>query len=200
MEVKANKLTNHIKRPGSITAVSIFYWLNSLGLGATGVIAPMVFIVPYFDGTLPPSQRSEDISTILLLSGLFLGIIALAVFIAVVSSGLWQLKNWARRAAILISSLIIVVNLGVFVNALIKSQVLIPYGIVLHGLVLWVLTSMSAKIVFEPMNMEPDTSISETGLEKEQGVNLKTGMTCSNCGNSVLPKDKFCRKCGYALQ
>jgi hypothetical protein len=200
MEVRVNNLTNNVKRPGSITAVSIFYWLNALGLGAAGIIAPIVLIVPYFDGTLPPSQRSEDMSSIFLLSGLFIGIIALAVLTAVVGSGLWQLKNWARRAAIVISGLIIVVNLGVFINGFIKGQVLIPYGIVLHGLVLWVLTSRNVSTVFEPMSMEPDTLRSEEELEKEQGVNLKTGMICSNCGNSVFPKDRFCRKCGHALQ
>jgi hypothetical protein len=200
MAVNTNNLTNTLKRPSSITVVSLFYWLNAVALAAVGVIAVFVWIAPYFDGTLPPGQVLEDISGILLLSGLFLGILALAIFTAVVGTGLWQLRNWARRAAIVISSLLIVVNMGVFVNGLISGQVVIPYGIVLHGLVLWVLTSMSARAVFEPMRTEPDTPISEKELEKEQDINLKTGMTCSNCGNAVLPKDRFCRKCGYALQ
>ncbi len=200
MAANTNNLTNTNKRPTSITAISVFYWLNALALGAVGVIAPFVFIAPYFDGTYPPSQVSEDMSSILLLSALFLGIFALAIFTAVVGTAVWQLKNWARQAAIGISSLLIVVNMGVFVNAIISGQILIPYGIVFHGLVLWVLTSMNVRALFKPISTEPDLLISEEGLEKEPGVNLKTGMTCSNCGNAVLQKDRFCRKCGYALQ
>jgi hypothetical protein len=195
-----NTKNNKIKRPSSISAVSVFYWLNALALGVVGVIVPLVLLAPSSDGTLPRSQVSEDMSSILLLSGPFIGLIALAIFTAIIGSGLWQLKNWARRAAIVISSLIIVVNFGVFVNGLTKGQVLIPYGIVLHGLVVWVLTSISVRAVFEPMSTHPDTAISEKGWEKDQDVNLETGMTCSNCGNAVLPKDRFCRKCGHTLQ
>ena len=200
MDANANKPINRMRRPGSVTVVSLFYGVNAVGLGAAGVVAGLTIVVPYFDGTLPQSQVSEDMSTIILFGGLLVGVISLAILTAVVASGLWQLKSWARRGAIIMSSLIIIVSLGVFVYELIKGQIVIPYGIVFHGLVLWALTSMSVKAVFAPMNTEPDMPISERGLEKELGVDLKTGMTCSNCGNAVLPKDKFCRKCGYALQ
>ena len=189
-----------VNRPRNITVVSLFYWFNAIALGAIGVVITLSLIVPYFDGTLPRSQASEELSSVLLFGVLVLGSIALAIFIAVIGTGLWRFKSWARRAAIVISSLIIVANFVLFVNGIIKGQPVIPYGIVFHGLALMVLTSMSVKKDFEPKGIEPDTSISETGLEKEQGVNLKNGMTCSHCGNVVLPKDRFCRKCGRALQ
>ena len=179
---------NNIKRPLNITVVSLFYWFNALALSAIGVVVTLSLIVPYFDGTFPRSQASEELSSILLFSGLVVGSIALAIFIAVIGSGLWQLKNWARRAAIVMSSLIIVVNLVLFVNGIIKGQIIIPYGIVFHGLVLWALNSISIKAVFEPISIEtdPNTSIPE--------------VNCPNCGNAVLPKDRFCRKCGSPLK
>jgi predicted RNA-binding Zn-ribbon protein involved in translation (DUF1610 family) len=135
---------------------------------------------------------------------LFVGIIALAIFSAVVGSGLWQLKAWARRAAIVVSSLVIVVNLIVFVIGFMSGQFSIPYGIVLHGLVLWVLNSMSVKAVFEPITIEPSTDIpianKEKRLETEQGANLESRIICPDCGNAGLSKDRFCRKCGNPLK
>ena len=179
---------NRIKRPSHITVVSLFYLLNALALGAIGVVITLSSIVPYFDSTMPRSQASEEVSGILLFGGIVVGIIALAIFIAVVGYGLWRLKSWARRAAIVISSLISVINLILFVNGIINGQPTIPYGIVFHGLVLWALSSMSTKSVFEPVGIDTDsdTTISE--------------VICPNCGNSALPKDRFCRKCGSPLR
>ena len=59
------------------------------------------------------------------------------------------MKGWARRAAIVISGLVIAVNLVTFVIGLMSGQFSIPYGSVLHGLVLWILNSMSVKATFE---------------------------------------------------
>ena len=95
-----------MKRPGSLTIVSLFYWLNALGLGAIGLVALL---------SLARSQVSEDLRSVLLLGSLLVGIIALTIFVAVVGWGLWQLRAWARRAAIVISSLAIAINLIIFV-------------------------------------------------------------------------------------
>jgi len=177
-----------IKRPPNITVVSLFYWFNALALGAIGVVVTSSLVVPYFNGTLPRSQAPEEMSSIPLFGGLVVGSIALAIFIAVVGSGLWRLKIWAHRAAIVISSLIVIVNLGFFVDGIIKRQLVIPYGIVFHGLVLWVLNSKDVKAVFEPIGID---TYSNTPASE---------VICPNCGNAVLPTDRFCRKCGSSLK
>ena len=89
MEVEVNSLNNKIKRPRSVTIISLFYWLNALVLGAIGVIAVLLLAGPYLGGTLPLSQISEEMPSILLWGSLFVGIIALAIFSAVVGWGLW---------------------------------------------------------------------------------------------------------------
>lgn len=166
-----------IKRPRNITVVSLFYWFNAIALGVIGVVL-----------TLLHSQAPDEMSSIPLIGGLVVGSIALAIFIAIAGSGLWRLKIWAHQAAIVISSLIVIVNLGFFVDGIIKGRLVIPYGIVFHGLVLWVLNSKDVKAVFEPIGID---TYSRTPASE---------VICPNCGNAVLPTDRFCRKCGNSLK
>jgi hypothetical protein len=148
------KKAHTMKRPRSVTIISIFYWLNAFVLGAIGVITVLLLVGPYFNGVFPLSQISEEIPEILLWLSLPVGVIALAIFSAVVGWGLWQLRRWARRAAIVVSGLVIAINLVSFVVGLVNGQLPMPYGLVLHGLVLLGLTNVNVKYAFEPMGTE----------------------------------------------
>ncbi len=133
----ASPIIQRAKRPGAVTAICWFYWLNTLILGAIGVISGLLAID--VSRARPSDGMSEAMPTILFLGSLSVVIIAFAVLFAVVGWGLWKLKRWARRTAIVGSSLAIGLNLVVVVSAFANGGFGIPYGVVFHGLVLWAL-------------------------------------------------------------
>jgi hypothetical protein len=149
LEAEAASTIEKTKRPGIVTAICWFYWLNTLVLGAIGVVSALLMLGPYLSGVRPLSQMSAEMPGILLGCGLSVVIVALAVFFAVVGWGLWRLKRWARGAAMVGGSLAIVLNLVLVVIALAKGGFGIPYGVVFHGLVLWALFRGDVKTAFE---------------------------------------------------
>ena len=145
----ASPIVQRAKRPGIVTAICCFYWFNTLILGAIGIISVLLMVGPYLNGALPLNRMSEEMSGILSICGLSVMLVALAAFVAVVGWGLWQLKRWARGAAMLGSSLAIGLNLVVFVIALANGGFGMPYGVVFHGLVLGALFRGDVKTAFE---------------------------------------------------
>ena len=143
-----------MKRPKKITMICCFYWFNTLTLTAVGVISPLLILGPYLSGVLPLSRISEEIAGILVVLGLAGVTIALAIFFAIVGWGLWRLRSWARRAAMIGSSLAIAFNVITLLAGFGLGQPSIPYGIVIHGLILFVLTDLNVRATFEPAPME----------------------------------------------
>ncbi len=145
------QLPASMKRPGSVTAICIFYWLNTL-LGVIGFISALLLAAgPYLTGSLPVSQIPKEMSEILFVGGMFgLSVIIglLVIFFAVVGWGLWRLKNWARRAAIIMAAFVVPVGLISFLIAGAGGEFRWPVGLVTHGLVLATLLSKDVKTAF----------------------------------------------------
>ena len=132
---------NKENRPISIAVISIFYWINAAVQGVNGVTRFGRLL-----GSITEGRDSIPAISILLP----IGNIVLVLFFVVVGWGLWQLRPQTRLAAIFLSGFMTAISLFVFVLALIYGQFLIPYNIVLHGLVLGALFSTTVKQVFVP--------------------------------------------------
>jgi len=93
LEAEVTSTIEKAKRPGIVTAICWFYWLNTLILGAFGVIGALLMIGPYLNGVRPLNRMSAEMPGILFGCGSSVVIVALAVFFAVVGWGPWRLKR-----------------------------------------------------------------------------------------------------------
>lgn len=150
------------KRPGSIKAICYFYWFNTVILGAIGLISVLMAIGPLLTGAITLSEMAVSTSEILFVSGI-LGLavilVALAIVFAIVGWGLWRLKNWARYAAIAVSSIMVALGLiSCFLASLSGEFGLFP-SLALHGLVLVTLLRQHARAIFVPGRPETESSL-----------------------------------------
>jgi signal transduction histidine kinase len=107
-----------MKRPDGVTLISIYYWFLAalFTLGICGVFVGMFT-------SIASGERGVVGAIIALVFGLFFTLAA-AVATAAVGWGLWNLKSWARMAAIVLA----VLQLFGF-----------PIGTVIGALIIWYL-------------------------------------------------------------
>ncbi len=101
MDTVQSSPEDKVKRPLSVTLVSLLYMFLAVIRGG-----PALFIIFGSPLTVDSSSSSE----IILAIGLWSLILTLAICLLAISMGLWWLKPWARIAAIIVSSLSIVIT------------------------------------------------------------------------------------------
>lgn len=120
-----------MKRPDGVTLISIYHfvWAALSLLGICGVIA-----LPFFVGFVSGGDRGAIFWTAFAsaVSLVFFGLIFLANLI--VGLGLWQLKGWARLAAM---------ALAIF------RLFSVPVGTIIGGLIIWYLLQENVAALFE---------------------------------------------------
>jgi hypothetical protein len=134
------------RRPENVTFICYFYWLHALAaVFSVALVVSSAFAPPFGDTYLFRSGTGAMTGVILAccLSPI-LG--AIATLFAVVGWGLWQLKPWARHAAIGVSGLLIALGLP----SLLIGGCGALYGLVLYSLVIWQLSYKGVKAAFEP--------------------------------------------------
>lgn len=128
-------------------------------------------------GIISPDLRSQ----LTLVGALWL---LLGAFLAVVSWGLWHLKEWARKLLIINALLAMV---GAFFD-------IIPglLGLIYSAIILWYITRRHIKILFETGRV--------SGIETPLPVISMVRRACPSCGRIGKPGAKFCVKCGVELK
>ena len=114
-----------------------------------------------------------------------LGIIwlLLAMFLAATSWGLWNLKEWARKALIVSALLGIVGAIFDIIPGLL--------GLVYSIVILWYISRPHIKLLFKTGRI--------TG-KMPATVITKVKRICPSCGAEAKPNAKFCVKCGAKLE
>ena len=107
-----------------------------------------------------------------------------AAFLAVVSWGLWNLKEWARKALLVNCVLSI---FGAFFEIILGLLALI-YSII----ILWYISRAHIRTLFQVGRVSP---IEAPGLRAQI-----PRYVCPSCGKKGKPGAKFCVKCGTKLE
>jgi hypothetical protein len=200
----ASSTARQVKRPTSVKVICYFYWLNTLVFGAVGVIGILLMAGPYLTGALPLSRMWRATPDILLAGGLSIVIAAAAVFFAAVGWKLWQLKCWARSAAIAGSGLVIIFSLVLTVIRLISGELGMSYALVFHG---WALGALFRRDVKAAFGLTPSPSLvtqpevsAELVTATSQSEASRAERSCHQCGTSLRDGALFCHNCGARRQ
>ncbi len=121
-----------MKRPDGVTLIALFHFAATL---FWLLIACMVTAVPFFVMSIAEAEVKEIVPLVFLAAILGGGLMVLVgAANAVVGWGLWEMKPWARMAAIVLAA--------------IAGITIIPVGTVIGGLIVWYLFQPEAREAF----------------------------------------------------
>jgi hypothetical protein len=154
-------------------------------LGAVYYLYSSLMVI-YFSNTLFGSSSLTTTLTFVGLSWAFFGL-----YFLVLAYGLWKLKEWARNA-LMIQAVLGVIT--IFFNQ--------PAGVVslVYALILlWYINQPHIKMLFESGKaVQIQSSVNTTS---PLSTPTFTGyLVCPQCGKKGKPGERFCKKCGNALQ
>lgn len=125
-----------MKRPDGITLIGVYHFLVA-ALALMGFLAMLV--IPILVGVSTVAARVEDAqipiaitAAVMLVAGLF--VLAIGALNLVVGIGIWNLRQWARIAAIILAAF----RLFNF-----------PLGTAIGGLTIWYLLQPNVESLFE---------------------------------------------------
>lgn len=110
--------------------------------------------------------------------------IGVAGYQAIVSVGLWKLKEWARKALILNALLALIVAFFALVPGL--------FSLIYSLIILWYVYQPHVKLLFQVGRV--------SGIETHIPIASMVPRICPSCGKKGKPSAKFCVKCGAELK
>ena len=159
-----------MQRPVGVTILAILYFIATCGLALFGIA---IIVGGGFLGTMLAQNPdiSESVAAILAGVGVFISIFffAFAVLFGFLGYGMWNLRNWARTIAIVLSIIgAVFASLGVLWGILrIAPFRLISSGIRLgiNVLIIWYLNQPHVKAAFA-IGGAPTGGMAQTGISR----------------------------------